>query len=80
MGCQGGGSVIATITDRALEWFPIIMSLEMDLQMIASREGTSAMLAFVSLVTGMQFDVPISASFVLELSITKIAYKFAHRV
>lgn len=51
----------------------MVMGLEMDLEMVAAREGTGAVLALVALVAGVQLDVPISASFVLEWSITKIA-------
>lgn len=41
--------------------------------MVAAREGTGTMLALVSLVAGVQLNMSVSASFVLEGSITIIA-------
>lgn len=34
--CQGGRSVIASITDGTLEWFPMIVGLEMNFQVVAT--------------------------------------------
>ena len=51
----------------------MVMSFEMDLEMVAAREGTSAMLALVALVARMQFNMSIAASLVLEGPITIIA-------
>lgn len=51
----------------------MIVSLKMDLEMVASREGAGTVLALVTFVAGVQFYVPVSASFVLEGSITIIA-------
>ena len=41
--------------------------------MITSREGTGTVLALVTFVAGVQLDMPITATLVLERSITVIA-------
>lgn len=51
----------------------MIMRFEMNLEMVASREGAGTMLALVSLVASVQFNMPISTPLVLEGSITIIA-------
>lgn len=58
----------------------MIVGFQMDFQMVASRESAGAMLAFVSFVACVQFNMPIAASFVLKFFITKIAYKLAGRM
>ena len=68
-----GRSVVASVADSALEWFPMIMCFEVNFKVVASGEGAGTMLALVSLVAGVQFHVPVSASLVLEWSITIIA-------
>lgn len=70
---QGGGRVVAAITDSALEWLSVIMCLQVNLEMVTSREGAGAVLTLVAFVAGMQLDMSIAASFVLEGSITVIA-------
>lgn len=70
---ERGRSIVAPIANGALEWFPMIMCFEMDFEVIASRKGTGTMLALISLVASVQFNMPISASLVLEGSITIIA-------
>lgn len=70
---QGSGRVVAAITDGALEWLSMVVCLEVNFEMVASGEGTGAMLALVAFVACMQFDVPVATSFVLEWSITVIA-------
>lgn len=67
------GGIIAPVADSALKWFPMIVGLEMNFEMIAAREGAGTMLALVSLVASVQLNMPISASFVLERPITIIA-------
>lgn len=67
---ERGRRIVASITNCALEWFPMIVSFEVNFEMVATRKGASAMLALVSFVASVQLDVTISASFVLEGSIT----------
>lgn len=65
--------IIAAIAGCALERFSVVVSFEVNFEVVTSREGASAMLALVPFVAGMQFDVPISASLVLEGPITEAA-------
>lgn len=51
----------------------MVMSLEMNFEVITARECAGTMLALVSLIACMQLYVPVSTSFVLERSITIIA-------
>lgn len=70
---ERGRGVIAPITDSALEWFPVIVGLEVNFEMVAAREGASTMLALVSFVAGVQLHVPVAATLVLEGPITIVA-------
>lgn len=51
----------------------MVVGLEVDFEVVATREGAGTMLALVALVARVQLDVPISASLVLEGPITIIA-------
>jgi len=68
-----GRSVVASVADCALEWLPVIMCLEVNFKMIATRKGAGTMLALVSFVASVQFNMSVATSFVLEWSITIIA-------
>jgi hypothetical protein len=70
---QGGRRVVSPIADGALEWFPMVVGLQVYLEMVASREGTSTVLALVALVAGVQLDMSVSTALVLEGPITIIA-------
>lgn len=70
---ERGRSVVASVTDGALEWLPVIMCFEVNFKVITARESAGTMLALVSFVASVQLDVSVATSFVLERSITIIA-------
>lgn len=70
---ERGRRVVAPVADCTLEWFPMVVCFQVNLEMVAAREGARTVLALVALVAGVQLNVPVAASLVLEGSITIVA-------
>lgn len=51
----------------------MVVCFQVNLEMVAAREGARTVLALVALVAGVQLNVPVAASLVLEGSITIVA-------
>lgn len=51
----------------------MVVCLEVDFEMVAARKGARTVLALVALVAGVQLDVSVARTLVLERPITVIA-------
>lgn len=67
--------VVSAIAHRALIGFAVVVRLHVDLQVVASGERGFALSALVLAVPGVQLDVAVAATLVLEKSLAEIAFK-----
>ena len=70
---ESSGGVVPPIANHTLVRLLMIMSLEMDFEVIASGESGLTVWATVLLITGMQLDMSVTTPLVLEETLAEIA-------